>query len=185
MHGIFRASVSRIVHEVCGASNSTMEYIMFPNDADTLRSLKADFFQLANFPNCVGAIDGTLIPINCNSMSGLGETAFICRKNVCALNIQVVADPNMRFLHINTCFPGASHDAYVLRSSGVPAIMEWNHCQKGVVTSGFRCLHSSGVGLRFSPQRCSKVIETCFRLHNTSIIEKVPLRQHGPVQIIN
>lgn len=79
---------------VCGAINSTMENITFPSDADTLRSLKADFLKIAHFPNCVGAIDGTLIPIK--EMSGLGEPAFICRKNFCALNIQAVADPNMR-----------------------------------------------------------------------------------------
>lgn len=227
LHGISRASVSRIIHEVCVAINSTLENITFPNDADTLRSLKADFFKIAHFPNCVGAIDGTLIPIK--GMSGLAEPAFICRKNFCALNIQAVADPNMRFLHINTCFPGASHDAYVLRSSGVPAIMEtlpeggwllgdsgyplkewllipfltpsnpqeekYNEALSktrivverafGVLKSRFRCLHSSGGGLRFSPQRCSKVIETCFRLHNTAIIAKIPLRQQGPVQNIN
>lgn len=122
LHGTSRATVSGIVHEVCVAINSTMENIMFPNDAYTLRSLKADFFKIAHFPNCVGAIDGTLIPIK--GMSGLAEHAFICRKNFCALNIQAVSDPNMQFLHINTCFPGASHDAYVLRSSGVPEIME-------------------------------------------------------------
>lgn len=79
---------------MCGAINSTMENITFPSDADTLRSLKADFFKIAHFPNCVGAIDGTPIPIK--GMSGLGEPAFICRKNFCALNIQAVADPNMR-----------------------------------------------------------------------------------------
>uniref|UniRef100_A0A8W8NW63 Uncharacterized protein n=1 Tax=Magallana gigas TaxID=29159 RepID=A0A8W8NW63_MAGGI len=80
--------------QVCGAINSTMENIMFPNDAYTLRSLKADFFKIAHSPTCVGAIDGTLIPIK--GMSGLAEPAFICRKNFCALNIQAVADPNMR-----------------------------------------------------------------------------------------
>lgn len=40
------------------------------------------------------------------------------------VNLKIFYDFIQRFLHINTCFPGASHDAYVLRSSGVPAIME-------------------------------------------------------------
>lgn len=40
------------------------------------------------------------------------------------VNLKVFYYFIQRFLHINTCFPGATHDAYVLRSSSVPAIME-------------------------------------------------------------
>lgn len=62
-------------------------FIKFPIDADTVHSLKANFFRIAHFPNCVGAFDWTLIPIK--EMSGFEKPAFICRKNFCNVLTQI------------------------------------------------------------------------------------------------
>ncbi|XP_062594937.1 putative nuclease HARBI1 [Saccostrea cucullata] len=104
LHGISRSSVSRIIHNVCMAINRTMNNISFPRDAPTLRCIKTDFFNIAHFPNCVGAVDGTLIPIK--GMGGPEEAAYVCRKNYYALNVQTTVDSKMRFIHVNACFPG-------------------------------------------------------------------------------
>lgn len=80
---------------MCSAINTTVDNIKFPVTANELRHVKSEFYDIAKFPNCVGAIDGTLIPIK--GMSGPQEPAFLCRKNFHALNIQAVTDSNTRY----------------------------------------------------------------------------------------
>lgn len=64
----------------------------------SLRKMKHKFHCIARFPNVVGAIDGTLIPIK--GMSGDEEPIYVSRKNFHALNIQGVVDAEMRFVQI-------------------------------------------------------------------------------------
>lgn len=40
----------------------------------------------------------------------------------------------------------------------------------------YRCLHKTGGSLQFSKEKCTKIIECCFRLHNKAISERVPLQ---------
>ncbi|XP_062576264.1 putative nuclease HARBI1 [Saccostrea cucullata] len=80
--------------------------------------MKSELHDIAKMPNCVGAVDGTLIAIK--GMSGPDESAYVCRKNFHALNIQAVADAKMKFLHINASFPGSTYDAFVLTNWGLP-----------------------------------------------------------------
>uniref|UniRef100_A0A8W8JX39 DDE Tnp4 domain-containing protein n=1 Tax=Magallana gigas TaxID=29159 RepID=A0A8W8JX39_MAGGI len=104
----------------------------------------------------------------------------------------------MRFLQINTCFPGATHDSFVLSNSGLSANQhEVNYNEAhgktrvvieksfGVLKSRFRCLHRTGGVLPFSPSRCSQIIQCCIRLHNLAVSEKVPLLEGVVVQNIN
>lgn len=58
--------------------------------------MKEGFYAIAHFPNVVGAIDGTLIPIR--GMNGEDEPVYVCRKNFHALNVQGVVDANMRYI---------------------------------------------------------------------------------------
>lgn len=83
---------------VCYAINATIDNIDFPERVCEMRSIKTDFHQIAYIPNCIGAVDGTLIPIK--GMTGPEEFAYVCRKNFHALNIQAVADANMRLIHL-------------------------------------------------------------------------------------
>ena len=64
--------------------------ITFP---EHLKKIKEDFYSIANFPNVVGIVDGTLIPIVAPQYD---EPAFICRKNYHAINVQAVTDANLR-----------------------------------------------------------------------------------------
>lgn len=223
LHSISRSSVCRIIHNVCYAINATIDNIDFPERVCEMRSIKTDFHQIAHIPNCIGAVDGTLIPIK--GVTDPEEFAYVCRKNFHALNIQAVADANMRFLHINARYPGSTHDAYVLTNSGLPdrvqslpeggwllgdsgyPLRTWlltpyqspsnrreekfndSHGKTrvvverafGVLKARFRCLHQSGGVLPFSPIKCSRIIETCFRLHNIALKGKIPLQDRGRV----
>jgi hypothetical protein len=70
---------------------------MFPTDAVGLGSLTEDFIQMAHFPDVVGAIDGTLIPIQ--GMTGDSEAA----NGFHAINVQAVADSHMKYAYMLCC----------------------------------------------------------------------------------
>jgi hypothetical protein len=92
LHRISTASCSRIIHTVCGAINRTIDNIKFP-PAD-MRRVKEGFHSNAQIPNVIGAIDGTLIPIQ--GHSGAEEPTFVCKNGYHAINVQAVADHKLR-----------------------------------------------------------------------------------------
>lgn len=59
-------TLTQIYHNcfaVCSALNTTLDNIAFPVTADDLRCTKSSFYDSVNPPNCVGALDGSVIPI--------------------------------------------------------------------------------------------------------------------------
>ena len=56
--------------------------------------LKEGFHSIAQFPNVIVATYGTLIPIP--GLSGAEEPNFVCRKGYHVINVQAVADHNLR-----------------------------------------------------------------------------------------
>ena len=116
VHGVGKMSVSRCVHRVSAAlARRVGDYIKFPTTDAEMRNVKENFFQVAGFPNVLGAIDGTLVPIKGPSAD---EHLYICRKGYHALNIQGISDADYKFVNIVARWPGSSHDAFV-----------WGNCQ--------------------------------------------------------
>ncbi|WVZ80808.1 hypothetical protein U9M48_028259, partial [Paspalum notatum var. saurae] len=68
---------------------------------------------LASFKNCIGAIDGTHIPVTVPSSKQL---VHICRHGYCSQNVMAVCDFDMRFTFVVTGWPGSAHDAHILDS---------------------------------------------------------------------
>ena len=94
VHGISISSACRVVHAVCGAICARVKNINFPSTDVELMNIKQGFFEIADFPNVVGAIDGTLVPIQ--GMTGEDEPNFVCRKGYHAINVQAVVDLRLR-----------------------------------------------------------------------------------------
>ncbi|CAC5382729.1 HARBI1 [Mytilus coruscus] len=122
IHGISTSSASRIIHRVCSAINSCISNIQFPRDAD-LTAVKEGFYRIATFPNVIGAIDGTLIPIQ--SLSD-DEPNFVCRKGYHAINVQAVVDHKLRFTNVVVRWPGSTNDAFILQQSALYRHMDRN-----------------------------------------------------------
>lgn len=118
IHGISKSSGCLIVHRVIKAICATFDNIKFPTRTDDIRKIKAEFYKIAGFPNVVGAIDGTHIPIQ--GMSSEDEPLFICRKGFHSINVQAVVNPDLRFTNVVCKFPGSTHDAFILQSSSLP-----------------------------------------------------------------
>jgi hypothetical protein len=116
-HGIHRSSVSRIISRVSNALSGVINnYVYLPNDENGFRLLKQGFYERGRFPNVLGAVDGTLIPIKKPSTD---EHLFVSRKGFHAINMQGVSDANMKFLSVTIKFPGSTHDSYVWNNSAV------------------------------------------------------------------
>lgn len=115
LHGISRASVSRAIDNVTKSICNRLHNIKFPTGNDAIRT-KHEFYQIAGFPNVLGAVDGTLIPIIAPKDN---EPEYVCRKGFHAMNIQVVTDTSLRFTNLVCKWPGSTHDAFMFSNSAL------------------------------------------------------------------
>ncbi|CAC5370901.1 HARBI1 [Mytilus coruscus] len=122
LHDISIASASRVVHSVCAAICERIQNIKFPREEAEQRRVNEMFYDISSFPNVLGAIDGTLIPIQ--GMSGDDEPNYVCRKQYHAINVQAICDAELKFTNTVVKWPGATHDAFILANSNIPTIME-------------------------------------------------------------
>lgn len=82
--GISKSSISRIILNVSRAICAKFENsIQFAVDDGELIERKLRFKEIAGFPNVIGAIDGTLIPIQ---RPAVNEHIYVCRKGFHAIN---------------------------------------------------------------------------------------------------
>ena len=113
--GVSRASVCLIVRDVCDAIVQVLlpKYIQTPH-GERLQSIVDGFSSKWGFPQCVGAIDGSHIPI----VSPLDCPAdYYNRKGFHSIILQAVVDHEYRFWNINVGWPGRVHDARVFTNS--------------------------------------------------------------------
>ena len=94
--GLACCTVSRIVQRVTRAISTHLagSYIKIPKTEEEVRDLTARFYSERGFPQCIGAIDGTHIPIkkpNENSVDYMNQKRFY------SLNVQACADSNYLF----------------------------------------------------------------------------------------
>ena len=93
------------------------EFIKFPRtEAETRRAMEG-FAVLSDFPQIVGAIDGSHIPIK---RPVEYPNDYYNRKSFHSLVLQGIADADGRFIHVSTGYAGSIHDARVLRLSFLP-----------------------------------------------------------------
>ena len=121
LHGVSQSSVSRCVNAVANALNHhASQFIRFPTDEASQRHIKAEFYDIAGFPNVLGCVDGTQIAITAPK---LNEHVYVCRKGFHSLNVQGICDPKLRFINLVARYPGSSHDAFIWRGSSVYSYM--------------------------------------------------------------
>ena len=75
------------------------------------------FAVLSDFPQIVGAIDGSHNPIK---RPVEHPNDYYNRKSFHSLVLQGIADADGRFIHVSTGYAGSIHDARVLRLSSLP-----------------------------------------------------------------
>jgi hypothetical protein len=91
------------------------KFIKFPA-RNEMRKTAAQFYEKANFPGVVGAVDGWHIEIHPTTEN---ELAYRNHKKFHSFNLMAVVLPDRTFSYIFTGFPGSSHDSYVFRRSSL------------------------------------------------------------------
>ena len=106
-----------IVHETCTAIVDCLlkQYIRFPSGA-ALNEIVDGFLTKWDVPMCIGAIDGSHIPI-CGTV--MNHTDYYNHKGWYSVILQGVVDHSYCFIDINVGWPGSVHDACVLAHSSL------------------------------------------------------------------
>ncbi|XP_061576134.1 putative nuclease HARBI1 [Cololabis saira] len=113
---IGKATACRSVRKVCLALKRFMHrFIRFPGHKPT-RVIKTEFHQLAGFPNIIGCIDGTHVPIKAPSQN---EADFVNRKGFHSINVQMICDAGNLISNVEARWPGSVHDARMYRESNL------------------------------------------------------------------
>ena len=115
LFGVGRSTVCEIVHETCRAivDHLLPKYICFP-PCDQQQQYVDNFESKWGVPQCIGAIDGSHIPV---SPPTLCHTDYYNRKGWYSVLTQAVVDYKYCFLDIYNGWPGSVHDACVLAHS--------------------------------------------------------------------
>ncbi|XP_062598054.1 putative nuclease HARBI1 [Saccostrea cucullata] len=121
LHGISQPKVSRVISRVVSALDLRLQNINFPTSEQDIIKTKTQFYNLANFPGVIGAVDGTLIPILAPKDD---EYVYVCRKGYHALNVQGVVDSSLRFTNMVCKWPGSVHDSFIFNNSKLREVLE-------------------------------------------------------------
>ena len=115
--GVGRCTALKLKEEFCSALLRVgNDYIKFPKgEAETRDAIEA-FEEISSFPQVVGAIDGSHIPI---ASPNEDANDYYNRKQFHSVVLQGVADAKGRFIHVSTGYAGSIHDARVLRMSSL------------------------------------------------------------------
>lgn len=136
---IHQTSCGRIVKRVTIAiCERSKEFIKMPTGHEELRNAKLNFFLKKGFPNVIGVIDGSHIPIS-SPGKDVGEQ-YRNRKSFFSINTQVIGNENGKILDIVARWPGSTHDQTMLDFSLIKTRL-----QSGEFGDGF-LLGDSGYG---------------------------------------
>ena len=114
---IGRCTALKLKDEFCLAlSRISGKFIKFPKGEPETRRAIVAFQDISCFPQVVGAIDGSHIPIIVPTEDA---NDYYNRKQFHSVILQGVANAQGRFIHVSTGYAGSIHDARVLRMSSL------------------------------------------------------------------
>ncbi|XP_018568585.1 putative nuclease HARBI1 [Anoplophora glabripennis] len=111
-----KSTVCRIIKRVSNAiARLYRDYIIFPRNELEVNQTKNKFFDIASFPNVIGAVDGTHIRIL--SPGGDDAEIFRNRKNYFSINVQVISNAYLEITDLVARWPGSVHDVTIFNNS--------------------------------------------------------------------
>ena len=115
------STASQIILDVCMVIWDVLApiYMLVPLE-DKWKSLADEFYERWNFPNCIGAIDGKQVMIQCPFNSG---SLFYNYKSYFSIVLLAVSTADYRFIMVDVGAYGSSNDSGVLSNSGTRTLM--------------------------------------------------------------
>jgi len=116
--GVARCTVGQIVFEICSILSKEIgpKMIKFPVEQTEVEETSSHFLNRFGFPNVIGCIDGTHIPIKQPTEN---PHDYFSYKLCYTLNCQAICDAYGKFLNVEVKWPGSVHDARVFANSTV------------------------------------------------------------------
>ena len=112
--GCSKATISLYVNEVCNTITNYLGsiFIKYPVTKEEVQSAIDGFLQKFGFPQVIGCIDGTHIPIQQPN-----ENAHDYLQMKYTINCQEICNLNGKFINVEIKWPGSMHDARVFANS--------------------------------------------------------------------
>lgn len=152
VHGISRFSTARSVFGFADVLCAVApQHIKFPLDRQSLLKIMVGLHDIAGMPCAVGLIDGSLVPIEGNSVAD-DEHVYVCRKGYHAINVQGVCDHEKTFTNIVAKWPGSTGDSIIFADSSL-----CTHFMNGDLT---RCWLLGDAGYACMPHLMTPLAET-------------------------
>lgn len=138
-------SVQRTINYVMSGLTYSLKREYLPQSRDEIVTAK----KFEHFPQAMGAVDATLIPIQKPRSPELDHAYFSGKHGTHGGKIQVTVDADGRAIHISPLIPGRRHDAYLFRNSGLAEFMQKKKKVSGRMVVGHPALlaDSGYVGL--------------------------------------
>ncbi|XP_057310515.1 putative nuclease HARBI1 [Hydractinia symbiolongicarpus] len=116
--GIAKSTTSVVVHEICGilAKDIASLLIKFPVEKADVEKISSNFLKRFGFPQVIGCVDGTHIPIKQPSENSHDYFSY---KMYYSINCQAICDANGQFTNVEIKWPGSVHDARVFANCTV------------------------------------------------------------------
>ncbi|KAM4031898.1 uncharacterized protein ACNLHF_019279 [Anomaloglossus baeobatrachus] len=112
-----KSTISEIVRCTCGVIWQKLQPIVMPSPTEaTWLQVAAGFQTVANFPNCIGAVDGKHVRVQKPPRSG---SLFFNYKKYFSVVLMAVADAHYKFIAIDVSAYGSTGDSRVLRTSQI------------------------------------------------------------------
>lgn len=115
--------MSKIIRETCEAIwiALKMEYLKTPATTSNWLNTAKGFEEEWNFPNCIGALDGKHIMMDCPKNAG---SAYYNYKGFHSIVLLAVCDARYCFTMLDIGYFGSTNDASVLSNSGFGQLFE-------------------------------------------------------------
>ncbi|XP_069596094.1 uncharacterized protein [Ranitomeya imitator] len=112
-----KSTISNIVRCTCTVIWQKLQPMVMPSPTEeTWLQVAAGFQSVANFPNCIGAVDGKHVRVQQPPRSG---SRFFNYKKYFSVVLMAVADAHYKFVAIDVGAYGSTGDSRVLRTSQI------------------------------------------------------------------
>ncbi|XP_039754276.1 protein ANTAGONIST OF LIKE HETEROCHROMATIN PROTEIN 1-like isoform X2 [Pararge aegeria] len=160
-----KSTITGIVREVCETLWEKVTKNVMPEPSEDIwKKIAKDFEKYANFPNCIGAIDGKHIRITKPKDSG---SLYYNYKTFFSIVLLALCDSNYCFTFIDIGSYGKSSDSAIFKNSAfykrLSRARRFIECTFGILANKWRIFHRPiNVNIDFAED----IIKACCVLHN-------------------